>query len=135
MVVGPSNCGKIFFLRPLTKIFRSFSSPATCTFAWVGAESSELIFLNDFRWSEKVIPWHDFLNLLEGEAIHLAVPTTHYAEDILWSEDQPIFCTAGQEITKFEGQKIDEIETEMMKNRWTVFKFKQRIENVKEIES
>ena len=30
------------------------------SFAWVGAQSCEGVFLNDFRWSEKIIPWHDY---------------------------------------------------------------------------
>ena len=58
---GPCNCAKTFLLNPLNTIYKTFSNPASTTFAWVGAEQSEVVFLNDFRWSAQIIPWHDFL--------------------------------------------------------------------------
>ena len=61
LIVGPANYGKTFLLSPLCEIFKCFVNPASNSFAWVGAETAEIILLNDFRWSEKVIPWHDFL--------------------------------------------------------------------------
>ena len=59
MFVGPTNCGRTFLLNP-------FTNPASSSFAWVGAEKAECIFLNYFRWSASIIMWHDFLLLLEG---------------------------------------------------------------------
>ena len=44
---GISDSGKTFLLKPLVKIFNTFESPATGTFAWVGAEKAECVFLND----------------------------------------------------------------------------------------
>lgn len=123
-VVGPSNCGKTFLLTPLTQIFQAFVNPASGTFSWVGAESAEIVFLNDFRWSDKIIPWADLLNLLEGAPIHISAPKTHFAEDILWSKDTPIFSTSASIIRKYEGGRVDEIESEMMANRWAVFNLK-----------
>ena len=41
---GPANCGKTFLLNPLTIIYKTFLNPASTTFAWVGAESAEVIF-------------------------------------------------------------------------------------------
>ena len=67
---GPCNCGKTFLLSPLNTIHKTFSNPASITFAWVGAEQSEVVFLNDFRWSTQIIPWHDFFMLLEGQPVH-----------------------------------------------------------------
>ena len=64
LLTGPANCGKTFLLKPLTVIYRSFSNPATNTFAWVGVDKAEVMFLNDFRWSREMIPWHDLLLLL-----------------------------------------------------------------------
>ena len=55
LIVGPANCGKTFILKPLQKIFHAFSNPSVKSFAWVGVEQAEIIFLNDFRWSEKLI--------------------------------------------------------------------------------
>ena len=128
MLVGPANCGKTFILRPLTLIFKTFVNPASTTFAWVGAEASEIVFLNDFRWSEKILPWSDLLNLCEGFPVHIAAPKTHFAEDILWTSDTPIFCTAKSTIQKFyEEGELNVGETTMMEARWTVFKFTKQI--------
>ena len=60
LIVGPANCGKTFMLKPLKEIFNTFQNPATGSFAWIGVEESDIILLNDFRWSEKVISWQDF---------------------------------------------------------------------------
>ena len=56
MLVGTSNSGKIFLLKPLKIIVSCFVTPAKGTINWVGAENSQCVFLNDFRWSTKVIP-------------------------------------------------------------------------------
>ena len=66
MITGPANCGKTFLLSPLQDIFDTFCNPAQNKFAWLGAESKEVIFLNDFRYSSELISWHVFLGLLEG---------------------------------------------------------------------
>ena len=58
-----------------------------------GAEQAECIFLNDFRWSPAVIQWHDFLLMLEGQLVHLPAPKSHYAKDIVFEKDTPIFAT------------------------------------------
>ena len=78
---GPYNCGKTFLLNPLTHIYNIFCNPASTTFAWVGAEAAEVLFLNDFRWSPNIVPWHDLLLLLEGHEVHLPAPKTHYRCD------------------------------------------------------
>ena len=111
---GPANCGETFILNPLNSIFRTFSIPATTSFAWVGAQDCEVIFLNDFRWSEKIIPWHDLLLLLEGQTVHLPAPKSHYAEDIVFERDLPIFCTGKDELVYVHGGLADSRETEMM---------------------
>ena len=50
------------------------------SFAWVGAEEAELLFLNDFCWSPQIVPWHDLLLLLEGEPVHVPAPKTHFLQ-------------------------------------------------------
>jgi len=127
LTVGPANCGKTFLLKPLTKVFESFVNPASSTFAWVGVDNAEIIFLNDFRWSSQIIPWHDLLLLLEGESVHLPAPKTHFAKDILLQRDTPIFSTSSKEIQFIKSGVISERETEMMKVRWRVFQFNYRI--------
>lgn len=93
MIVGPANCAKKFLLNPLNVIFNTFSNPESTSFAWVGAEQAECIFLNDFRWSPAVIQWHDSLLMLEGQLVHLPAPKSHYAKDIVFEKDTPIFAT------------------------------------------
>ena len=93
MLTGPANCGKTFLLNPLNNIFQTFTNPASTSFAWVGAEKAEIIFLNDFRWSKQIIPWHDLLLMLEGQVVHLPAPKSHFAHDAVFNKDTPIFCT------------------------------------------
>ena len=63
---GATNCGKSFILSPLKVIYKAFCNPATGSFAWIGAEDAEIIYLNDFRWHPKIIAWADLLLALEG---------------------------------------------------------------------
>ena len=127
MIVGPANCGKTFILSPLTSIYNTFRNPACTSFAWVGAEQAECIFLNDFRWSPQVISWNDMLLLLEGQLVHLPAPKTHFAKDIAFEKDTPIFCTGKYPIVFIKNGVIDERETEMMTVRWRVFNFNYQI--------
>lgn len=135
IITGAANCGKTFLLQPLTDIFRAFVNPAQNSFAWTGAEKSEIIFLNDIRWSDKLIPWNNFLQLLEGAKVHLSAPKNHAAEDILFSKDTPIFATSIAKIRKYTAGTVNEMETEMMDARWNIFNFHYQIsrENIKEI--
>jgi hypothetical protein len=95
---------------------------------------AECLFLNDFRWSQAIIPWHDLLLLLEGQLVHLPAPKTHYAKDICFTGDTPIFATGKNPICYIKNGCIDE--TEMMAIRWKVFRFNSQISetNQKEIE-
>ena len=34
--------------------------------------------------------------MLEGQMVHLPAPKTHYAKDIVYDKDTPIFCTGKQ---------------------------------------
>eukprot|EP00794_Sanderia_malayensis_P021425 gene21425-biopygen73 len=128
MITGPANCGKTFLLDPLNKLFETFTNPANSTYAWLGAETKEIIFLNDFRYSNEIMAWKDMLLLLEGQTLHLAAPKTTYAKDILFDKDTPIFAT-GKEAIKFKGKynTTDERENEMMSVRWKTFEFSYQI--------
>lgn len=129
MIVGPANCGKTFLLLPLQKIFKTFCNPSNDKYAWLGVESAEVIFLNDFRWSSEMISWKEFLLLLEGQPVHLPTPKNNYCTDICVSTDIPIFAT-GKSTIKFigRGNKEDPKEDEMMAVRWKVFEFFHQIE-------
>ncbi len=114
-------------LNPLNTILKSFTNPASTTFAWVGAEDAEIIFLNDFRWSTNIIPWHDFLLLLEGQLVHLPAPKTRFSRDIAFEKDTPVFGTGKTPIVFICGGAVDDLETEMMAVRWRVFTFNKQI--------
>jgi energy-coupling factor transporter ATP-binding protein EcfA2 len=124
VIVGPANCGKTFLLNPLNQLFQTFTNPATTSYAWVGSENAEVIFLNDFRWSPEILAWKDMLLLLEGQTLHLLAPKTHFAKDIVFDRDTPIFATSkGQIVFVGKGGCFDEKETEMMSARWKLFSF------------
>lgn len=127
LVKGSANCGKTFLLNPLNVVYNTFCNPASSSFAWVGAESCEVIFLNDFRWSPQILPWHDMLLLLEGQTVHLPAPKCHFAKDLVLDADTPIFCTGKHEIIFIKAGCTDEKENEMMRVRWRIFNFYSQI--------
>ena len=90
----------------------------------MGSENAEVIFLNDFRWSPEILAWKDMLLLLEGQTLHLAAPKTHFAKDIVFDRDTPIFATSkGPIVFVGKGGGFDEKETEIMSARWKLFSF------------
>lgn len=127
MLTGPANCGKTFLLNPLNKIYKTFTNPASTSFAWVGAEEAEIVFLNDFRWSQQIIAWHDLLLMLEGQLVHLPAPKSHFAKDTVFDSDTPILATSKHQLVYVKNGAIDERETEMMTVRWKVFNFNRQI--------
>ena len=134
LIIGPTNCGKTFMLKPLGSIFRVFSKPANDKYAWVGADSAEIILLQDYRWSRDMIPWSDLLLLLEGEIVKLPAPKNQFSSDVVIDKDTPIFATSKSRIVyvgKFNS--TDERETEMMSSRWKVFQFAHQIAETDQI--
>ena len=125
---GSANCGKTFILDPLRHIFDTFLSPATGSYAWLGVEDKVLIFLNDFRWSPTIIPWSDFLLLLEGHIVHFTAPKTMYSQNIESSKDTPIFATAKALLSFVKGSILDQTEPEMMNVRWRFFTFRHQFD-------
>ena len=51
------NCGKTFMLKSRELIYDVFSNPANDKYAWVGADTAEIMVLQDFRWCRDSIPW------------------------------------------------------------------------------
>ena len=128
-ITGPANCGKAFILDPQRVIYKTFVSPATCSYAWLGVEETEVIFLNDFRYTPAILPWNDMLLLLEGHVVHIAAPKNSYARGIEFTFDTPVFATPKSSIVLIKGSTIDEKETEMMDVRWRKFHFFHQIPN------
>ena len=105
---GVANCGKTFLLSPLATIYNTFSNPATGTFAWVGVEDCEIIWLNDFRWSQSIIAWADMLRLLEGDVVHLPCPKKFCKRDIELRKDTPVFATSDAPIV-FKSKDLNNV--------------------------
>ena len=127
MIIGPANCGKTFMLKPLELIY-VFSNPANDKYAWVGADTAEIMVLQDFRWCRDSIPWKDLLLLLEGETVKLPAPKNQFSTDVVIKKDIPIFATSKSRITytgKFNS--TDDRETEMMSVRLKYIEFTHQI--------
>ena len=75
-ITGPANCDKTFILDPLRVIYKTFVSPATCSYALLGVEEKEVTFLNDSHYTPAILPWIDMLLLLEGHVVHFAALET-----------------------------------------------------------
>ena len=82
-------------------------------------KDAEEIFLNNSRWSSKVIAWKDFLSLLEGQPIHFSAQKKTYAKDFYLEQDMPIFATSKAPFT-YVGKynSVDDRETEMKVERY-----------------
>ena len=119
--VGSANCGKTFLLNSLTEIYDTFLNPSSSKYAFARADNKELIFLNDLRWSQEMIPWQELFNLLEGQSVYLGAPKTHYARDILITDDVPIFATSIAPIMFAGNDGNVEGENVMMEARWRKF--------------
>ena len=100
-------------LNPLCEIYDAFINPATNNFTWVGADQKEIIFLNDLRWSDKLIAWTSFLQLLEGRKVHIEARKNYSPKDILLEKDMPIFATSISKIRKYQNGIVNEQESEM----------------------
>ena len=124
---GPTNCGKSFILSPLKVIYKTFCNPATGSFAWIGAEDAEIIYLNDFRWHPKIIAWADLLLALEGDTVHLPAPKNLSSHDVELQRDTPFFATSDAPIVLVKGGSIDHTNTQMMNARWRFFHFWRQI--------
>ena len=122
-VHGPANAGKTFILSPLKCIYQAFCNPATRTFAWVGAKQAEIIMLNDFYWNPSIIPGSDFLQLLEGDIVHLPAPKNFCSRDIEFTKDTPFFATANAPLVLVKGGSINQANSQMMSVRWRFFHF------------
>ena len=123
IIYGPANSGKTSILNPITTIFDAFTNPFSSKYAFVGAEKAEVILMNDLRWS----PWQEFLNLLEGQNVHLEAPKSHFAEDMYICSDVPILGTSISPI-RFVGRSSNiKGENAMMDALWKMLHFAYQI--------
>lgn len=87
----------------------------TGTFAWVRAKQLEIIVLNDFHSSASIIPCSDFLQMLEGDIVHLPALKRH----LIHKGDAPLVLV--------KGGSIDQTNTQMMSVCWQFFHFWKQI--------
>ena len=89
-IYGLANCGKTFLLSPLKKIYKCFKNPTAGSFAWLGIEKAEVVWLNDFRWKPSLIPWCELLQVVEGDIVHFPAPKNS-SQNIVLDKDTPFF--------------------------------------------
>ena len=126
-IYGPANCGKTFLLSPLKKIYECFKNPAAGTFAWLGIENVEVVWLNDFRWKPSLIPWCELLQVLEGDTVHFPAPKNVMTKNIILDKDTPFFATSVAPLALIKGGTIDRVNTQMMDVRWRTFQLHRQI--------
>ena len=124
---GPANCGKTFLISPLKSIYECFVNPASGSFAWVGIEEAEVVLLNDLRWKPSLIPWCEFLQVLEGDTVHFPAPKNFVRKDIVLEKDTPFFATSDASLALVLGGSVDRLNTEVMDVRWRMFKLHRQI--------
>ena len=120
IIIGPYSCGKTFILNPLD----TFTNPSNCKYAFVGVEKKELMLQNDLRWTPEMIPWSDFLNLFEGQTVHLAAPKTHFIQEIILPGDIQIFAAIIEMVQLVDRSNHVQGENAMIAARWKEVKFK-----------
>ena len=60
-------------------------------------------------------------------------PQNPFCRGYLWIKDTPIFCTSNARIRKYDHGQVNELETEMMDARWTIFPLRHQFREPKEI--
>ena len=133
IIHGPGDCAKTFILKPILKVLPLvFKNPANSSFAWLGAEKANMIFLNDLRWApiekkEGFIPWGKFLNLLEGFEVNLPAPMNHFSKNVTITKRMPIWATSDKPVFYWVNQRLEpqtpqhDHENYMMSCRWNKF--------------
>ena len=129
LLIGEGNYAKSFPLLSLKKMYKCFTNPSTGSFNWIGLESCEVLFLNDFLWSPAVIPWEQLLQICECDDVRINAPKNHCATDKLLpsSRDTPIFGTSSIEIVSNKSGALMVKDTKMMASRWKTFQFTYKI--------
>ena len=63
------------------------------------------------------------MKLLEGSAVRITAPKTHFSKDMVMDKDAPIFATSISRIRSYLNVRINELETELMEVRMKTFTF------------
>jgi len=92
MIVGATNRAKSFCLKPLSLVFRAYTTPDTGTHQLADLQGSEILWLNEFEFDPTFMPWRKLKDFLEGEHVKVAVPKTQ-GKNYMFKGDAPVFCT------------------------------------------
>ena len=121
-LLGPSNCGKSFLVKPLKELFKVYEQPDSGRYQLESLLGKEVVFLNDFEWdpSEKWRRWAYFKNFLEGGSLPVARPKNR-GDNATFHLDSPVVGTCATPVQLFckQGRSwvINDLETKQMQNR------------------
>lgn len=118
VIVGSTNRAKSFCLKPLTLVFRVFTTPDSGSHQLADIKGSEVIWFNEFEYDPSFLSWKKMKDFLEGEALKVAVPKTH-GSNYTFDSDAPVFGTAPGPI---EHPRLQS-ETDQMMSRIRYFVF------------
>ncbi len=118
-LLGSTNTGKSYLLKPLALVYRTYTRPDGGTHQLEELLGKELVFLNDFEYDEDAKKWCNWgylKNFLEGGKLTVSRPKNKGSNQDFTS-DAPVFMTAPQEVTLWRGKRVDDYETEQMRSR------------------
>lgn len=109
--------GKSFFLKGLASVFQAgeiFHSPARGSFPLLGIENAKVVALDDWRFTEDVLPFSVQCLWYDGSPLPVARPQNHTASmgHLLYRGSAPIFAT-----TKL--QDIERLRLASQPDRWS----------------
>ena len=88
-LLGPTNAGKSFLIKPLTLLFRTYSIPDSGSYQLEMILDKEVIYLNDFTWDERWLKWQFLKTFLEGDAIQVGLPKNR-GGNVVFKRDSPV---------------------------------------------
>ena len=129
-LLGPTNAGKSFLIKPLTLLYRTYSIPDTGSYQLETLMDKEVIYLNDFTWDDRWLKWALFKNLLEGDAIQVGLPKNR-GGNAMFSKDSPVIgsCPAPVQLFSRVGNamSLNIAETQQMHSRMTYINMQQAV--------
>jgi hypothetical protein len=121
-LVGGSDCGKSFVLKPLSLIFRTYTKPDSGSYQLSSIVNKELVFLNDFEFDADVgktfMSWQYLKNFFEDSSSLTVGRPKNKGDNVEWTSDAPVVGTAPQKIALYRnGKQRDDGECKQMDNR------------------
>ena len=125
------NEGKSFLFRPLPLVFGEdnvFVTPPKSAFPLLGLEKARVVWLDDWRFNEDIVPWAVQLLWFEGASFVIARPQNLFSGHLRYVKDDPLFITTlHADLHALKG-KLKQGDLDMMVKRLKVFDFKQKVD-------